>query len=65
MHSFSSQKEITCSKFVGTSRSDTLFFQPLAGTTVSYEIGGLDGSQRLQEYYSGSTPKAFGVRRTV
>ena len=48
MHSFSSQKEIASSKFVGTSRPDTLFFQPLAGNTVSYEIGSLDGSQRLQ-----------------
>ncbi|MCF8334483.1 MAG: hypothetical protein K9I47_10090 [Bacteroidales bacterium] len=28
MHSFSIQKEITRSKFVGTSRPDTLFFQP-------------------------------------
>ena len=61
MYSSSNQKEKIIAKFVGTSRSDTIFFQPPAGINASYEIGSLDGSQRLQEYYSGS--RSF--RRTL
>jgi hypothetical protein len=55
----SDQKENASFQFGGSSASAMIFFQPPAVVNASYVNESLEGSQRLQGYYSGSARESF------